>query len=202
MNYTELLIGCGHARNKLIVPPGSSAEWRGLVTLDVNEQVMPDIRCDIDHVPWDPSYVHPVADYLFCDESETNQFHFRDSCVDEIHAYEVLEHLGGQGKYHQFFWHFQEIWRVLKPGGYLCATVPSRYSPWLWGDPGHRRAILQETLIFLDQLNYIAQCGRTAMSDYRDVYKADFTCVKSTDDRTFHTFILQAIKPSRINRAK
>lgn len=196
---TELLIGCGHARRKLIVPPNSSVEWRGLVTLDVNEYVLPDIRCDIDHIPWNPSF---VSDENVPDSVYNKGGYIEDSCADEIHAYEVLEHLGGQGHYHKFFWHFSEIWRVLKPGGYLCATVPSRYSPWLWGDPGHRRAILPETLIFLDQLNYIAQCGRTAMSDYRDVYKADFTCVRSTDDRTFHTFILQAIKPSRINLAK
>ena len=83
-------------------------------------------------------------------------------------------------------------------GGYLCATVPSRYSAWLWGDPGHRRAVFPESLVFLDQGEYAKQCGITAMSDYRFYYKSDFKAILGKDDKSTFSFILQAIKPSRI----
>jgi len=193
--YIELLIGCGHARRKLLAPPNSSLSmWCNLVTVDENAECNADILCNLDHVPWNPSYVGPSVPRSLFDEE---LIFFADSMIDEIHAYEVLEHLGQQGHVHSFFSHFAEMWRILKPGGYLCATVPSRYSPWLWGDPGHRRAILPQTLIFLDQTSYASQLGRTAMSDYRGIYKADFKVVSTTDDRQFHSFILQAMKPAR-----
>lgn len=193
--YRELLLGCGHQRNKILVPPGTTSEWQRMETLDINQECRPDWLCDLDRMrnnKWvvigrDDNYEYhqSAADYFV-----SNRF-------DEIHAYEVLEHIGEQGEYSAFFNHFSEIWRLLKPDGFLCATVPSRYSPWLWGDPGHRRAILPESLIFLDQTTYMAQLGRTAMSDYRGIYKADFEIIRSTDDRIFHSFILKAIKPSR-----
>ncbi|MGH7746204.1 MAG: hypothetical protein ACREQ5_15780, partial [Candidatus Dormibacteria bacterium] len=72
------------------------------------------------------------------------------------------------------------------------------FSSWLWGDPSHTRAILPESLTFLDQTNYAAQCGLTPLSDFRHIYKEDFNILSSKDDRMFHTFILQAVKPSRI----
>jgi hypothetical protein len=193
-DYVELLIGCGHARRKVVIAPGSSSEWRGLVTLDDNENCAPDILCNLDRTPWNPPCVGPSVPRALLDDE---MLYIAESSVNEIHAYEVLEHLGSQGSTSSFFGHFHELWRVLKPNGYLCATVPSRFSPWLWGDPGHRRAILQETLTFLDQTSYTAQIGRTAMSDYRSIWHGDFSIVYTHDDRVFHTFILQAIKPSR-----
>jgi hypothetical protein len=186
--YRNLLVGCGHARDKRFEPaayePGKRRrqtipEWRGtLVTLDYESPCKPDIVWDLEKVPWCPAQL-PSDTY------------------DEIHAYEVLEHLGALGEYQSFFAHFSEIWRLLKPGGYLCATVPSRESVWLLGDPGHRRAILPCTLIFLSQRAYVMQEGRTTMTDYRRVYRADFDCLHTYDDGATHQFILQAVKPSR-----
>lgn len=184
--YKELLLGCGSQRQKILTPPVYNVytndtvgfgTWNDLTTLDHNPDHKPDIVYELNNVYWD---FDPADSY------------------DEIHAYEVLEHLGFQGHYVNFFRDFTNIWRLLKPNGFLCATVPSRFSPWLWGDPGHRRAILPETLIFLDQTTYTNQVGKTSLSDYRDVYKADFKIISSSDDRGFHSFILQAIKPSRI----
>src|SRR3546814_6014455 len=73
---------------------------------------------------------------------------------DEVHAYEVLEHLGSQGDFRSFFAHFGEIYRALKDGGILFATVPAWDSVWAWADPSHRRVIAPETLVFLDQTQY------------------------------------------------
>ncbi len=187
MSYRELLIGCGHSRDKrLDVGADQGKAWRGLVeTLDNNPDCRPDIYWDLEHVPW-------------CNHGQYGMEPMEDSIYDEIHAYEVLEHLGRQGDFVAFFRTFSEIWRVLKPGGHLAATVPSRYSVWLWGDPGHTRALLPVHLTFLDQTEYTRQLGKTPMSDYRYVYAADFETVHSYDDHNTHQFILRAVKPSRI----
>jgi hypothetical protein len=122
---------------------------------------------------------------------------------DEIHAYQVLEHLGSQGDAAAFFAHFSELWRLLRNGGYLVAEVPSRFSGCFWGDPSHRRAIVAESLSFLDQAEYSRQCDgpestRTTMSDFRYLYKADFRCLDQADNRQDFVFVLQAVKPARV----
>lgn len=191
-DYRELLIGCGHSREKLADPlhtasRGQAAqgrEWRNLETLDINPACKPDYLWDLRVTPW-------------C--RGPGEEHLPTSHYSEIHAYEVLEHLGKQGDAEAFFQTFWEIWRLLTPGGYLVATVPSRYSEWLWGDPGHCRVVLPCTLQFLDQTRYTLQLGLTRMSDYRHIYNGDFDVRYSHDDRITHQFILQAVKPSRID---
>lgn len=201
-DYRELLIGCGHARDKRVGIPGDKLEWRGLVTLDQNKLCYPTCIGDLNNVPW--RFVSMTSDEksrVLFKEPDHYLTTFNDGVFDEVHAYEVLEHLGEQGNAQAFFDHFWEIWRVLKPGGYLFATVPSRYSPWLWGDPSHRRAILPESLVFLDQTQYIRQLDgerNTPMSDFRSIYKADFDIVASSDNHEHHIFCLRAVKPSRI----
>lgn len=199
MSYRELLIGSGHQRDKRIDPrqavhgrdPSSQAsyEWQHLETLDYEGLCKPDIVWDIGRVPW----CRPIGDALEPAAIEPIQ----DSTYDEIHAYEVLEHVGQQGDWRAFFRMFSEIWRVLKPGGLLAATCPSRYSKWLWGDPGHTQALTPEKLIFLSQLAYSQQEGRSSMSDYRRVYRADYNILHSSDDQQTHLFIIQAVKPAR-----
>lgn len=174
----ELLLGCGHDRTKRASLPGYPREWEQLVTIDINPACKPDFVVDLNAVDWLP----PSFD---------NSFH-------EIHAYEVLEHLGRQGDIASFFHTFNHIYRLLVPDGHLFATCPSRHSPWLWGDPGHTRTIQSETLIFLNQNEYKRQSGITMMSDYRWMWKGDFEVVASNEDRTLHRFVLRAIKPSRI----
>jgi hypothetical protein len=176
--YRELLLGCGRSRDKRLVCPNNMQQpWLGLVTCDVNPDVDPDIVLNV----------------------ETHDWPWDDDSFDEVHAYEVIEHLGRLGDQESFFAIFADIYRVLKPGGYLAATVPSRFSPYLWGDPGHRRAILPVSLAFLDQTEY-AQCdGKlpSPMSDYRSIWRGDFEVVRSDDDHRLHRFILQAVKPAR-----
>jgi SAM-dependent methyltransferase len=113
----------------------------------------------------------------------------------------VLEHTGAQGDYKFFFAQFSEFWRILKPGGVLIGTCPSRLSPWAWGDPSHTRVIQPEHFIFLDQAQYIAQVGKTAMSDFRWIYQGDFSVVHARDDGQLVQFALRAVKPSRIPAA-
>jgi hypothetical protein len=87
--------------------------------------------------------------------------------MDEIHAYEVLEHIGRQGDVEGFFKEFQGYWEILRPGGALIGSVPAWDSQWAWGDPGHTRVIPPGTFAFLSQAEYEGQVGKTNMSDYR-----------------------------------
>lgn len=198
-DYRELLLGCGHDRRKrYCAVPHHPRGWQSLtgpVTLDVDRRVSPDIYCDLDHcTPW--VFFAREKDYAVAKASLSDAW-------DEIHAYQVLEHLGSQGDARALFAVFSEIWRILKPGGYLVAEVPSRFSGNLWGDPGHTRAIVPETLVFLDQEQYRRQLDvpsehRTSMSDYRNIYRADFKIVDTNDNRQNFVFVLQAVKPSRM----
>jgi SAM-dependent methyltransferase len=176
---SELLIGAGRRHVKMLIPPDRPEEWTGLVKLDVNPDHAPDVVWDLEKTPWP----------------------FKDDTFDEVHAYEVLEHLGRQGDFRSFFAHFEEIWRVLKPGGYLCGTSPSIRSPWLWGDPGHTRAITRESFTFLSQREYRKQVDEAAtpMSDYRFCYRGDFEWLPEWLNDRGQTFlyVLRAVKGDR-----
>ena len=194
MTYKVLLLGCGHKSALMFRPPIVTDEPE-IGRLDVNEACQPDLLCDLDSPNWHARSLTEAGrnslNHLFYGQIKKGYFH-------EVHAYEVLEHLGSQGDFYSFFDTFRNIYDLLVPGGYLCATVPSRYSAWLWGDPGHRRAVLPESLVFLDQEQYTKQCGITPMSDYRFCYKGDFKAISGKDDKSTFSFILKAIKPSRI----
>jgi SAM-dependent methyltransferase len=173
---SDLLIGCGATRDKRVFP--TPRPWRDLVTLDINPDHAPDVLHDLAVLPL------PFADEAF----------------DEIHAYEVLEHTGTQGDYRYFFAQFSEFWRILRPGGYLCGSVPLPSSRWAWGDPSHTRVVPRESFVFLDQSEYAKQVGHTAMSDFRWIYQADFRLEYAEDVGESLFFALQAIKPSRGQR--
>jgi SAM-dependent methyltransferase len=172
----ELLIGCGSNRKRKLTV-GDKPDWTELVTLDMNDDHKPDIVWDLTKRPL------PFADGIF----------------DEIHAYDVLEHLGQQGDYKSFFDEFSEWYRILKPGGFLAGISPKWDGQWAWGDPGHTRVISEASFVYLQQPAYTEQVGNTAMTDYRFCYKADFQPVfyDYLDDVVFY-YALQAIKPSRI----
>lgn len=226
-DYRELLIGAGRDhRKRYCAQPHHPRTWQSpkVVTLDVNKDVNPDLWCDLNQQPpWfaasrdalpsqavdpNPGRCTDMSAALYASTGSHYPYgvlHLMlDDFWDEIHAYEVLEHLGRQGDARAFFAQMSELWRLLKPGGYFVCEVPSRFSGNLWGDPGHSRAIVEETLVFLDQSQYALQCDgpektRTPMSDYRHVYKADFKCTDHHDNRSHFAFVLQAVKPSRWN---
>lgn len=172
----ELLIGCGSNRDRRIFFIGETTSWDDLTTLDIDPSHHPDVVHDLSQIP----------------------LPFEDESFDEIHAYEVLEHVGTQGDFRFFFAQFSDFWRILKPGGHLCGSCPKPTSVWAWGDPGHTRVIQPETLRFLDQ-GFYAQVGKTAATDYRRWYKADFE-LAFLDGQAEHSnmFALRAVKPSRI----
>ena len=169
----ELLIGCGSERTKRLTCDGSK-DWSNLTTLDYNKDHKPDVVWDLMH-----------KDVLL--PNWINYF-------DEIHAYEVLEHLGQQGDYRLFFKQFEAFHRALKPGGHFLATCPSRHSVWALGDPSHTRILVKENLVFLSQSAYEDQVGKSSMSDFRNIYKANFEPVFVDEGPETFIFVLRAIK--------
>ena len=185
----QLLLGCGVSREKLFNP---QEPWEDLVTLDVEPAHKPDVVWDLNNgLPfrWNIDGLTWVQESIF----HENEF-------DEIHAYDLLEHLGAQGNWGGFFHEFAEYHRILKPNGFFCGIVPAWNSFWAWGDPGHTRVINEGTLSFLSQAHY--KCvGSSPSTDYRSIYKADFRLFQyeyrgrkeDPNEKTFY-FVLQAVK--------
>jgi SAM-dependent methyltransferase len=200
-----LLIGCGYARDRRIDPlrgvPGAHLEVRRdfadgeLFTLDLNRATEPDFVADLDCRSWDWSLdVVRTNRGMTLVATDAHKAYIRRDTFDEVHAYEVLEHLGEQGNVASFFATFAPIYNVLKAGGYLCGTVPSIHSPWAWADPGHRRLLTAGTLGFLDRTHPLAPPS----SDYRHMNPCDFRLCSSFDDGSNLAFVLQALKPARL----
>lgn len=168
----ELLLGAGRNHARKIFYDGRQ-DWTDLVTLDMNAAHRPDHVHDLDRFPY------PLPSNAF----------------DEIHAYDVMEHCGRQGDWAYFFRQWDELWRILKPGGVFCGISPARGSQWAWGDPGHTRIIGPECLIYLDRENY-AQVGQSPMTDYRFAFDGDWKLIHSeTTDERQYVYVLQARKP-------
>jgi SAM-dependent methyltransferase len=191
-DYRELLLGCGHSREKKLGLFGRPLKWQGLTTLDYYPECEPDYLCDLNETPWRYREVENNGNY------NPNFYPLPSDSYDEVHAYEVLEHLGRQGNAKAFFETFSEIYRILKPDGYLFATCPSRTSPWLWGDPSHTRAIQTESLAFLDQaIIHNNRVHHSPMSDFTRYWTGDLQKMRSDDNGASHIFCLQAKKPVR-----
>ena len=148
---TELLLGCGNNLDKQLAENGDNV-WKDMVSLDMDAGCNPDVLWDLNHLP----------------------LPFEDESFEEIHAYEVLEHVGQQGDWKTFFDQFTEFHRILKPGGKFFGIVPTWDDAWAWGDPGHTRIINAGTLSFLYQEAYEDDVGKSTRTDYRHYYKADY----------------------------
>ena len=167
----ELLLGCGKSRSKFISFDEVPMEFENLTTLDIMVAHEPDVVWDMNEIP----------------------LPFDDNSFDEIHAYEVLEHTGRQGDWRFFFKQFEDLWRITRPNGHLCASTPMWDNEWGWADPGHTRIISPKTLMFLEQ-DFYKQIGKTAATDYRSVYRANWR-VKAMQEKDFQFFwVLQALK--------
>lgn len=122
-----------------------------------------------------------------------------DDSVDQAIAIHVLEHIGRQGETDEWFFFWEDLYRVLKPGGELHFVSPLWNSVWCWADPQHTRALSPESFVFFHQDHY--RIPGSAISPYRikcdfDV-SGEFQGVPGKDPTQIDSFagILTAIKP-------
>ncbi len=160
-----LMLGSGGKppKRKLAIETSAPQEETEWTTLDVLESAKPDVLFDLNWLHRRESGGVTLLGY------RNNMLPFGNKEFDEIHAYEVLEHVGQQGDWRGFFREFREYWRILKPGGSLIGTSPGRDSAWTWGDPGHTRVICLEPLAFLQKDHYThLETGKPVnTTDYR-----------------------------------
>lgn len=162
MKLDVLLLGCGNMHDKRVVfspePEhqdylGTGSPWDTFdqyARLHLHDQD-PAVCEKFDIFPWDLNDLpYPWVDGQF----------------DEIHAYEVLEHCGSQGDGDFFFGQFNEFWRILKPGGYFCLSVPMWDVEVAWGVPDHKRVLPPGIFGFLTK-DYYDNIGKPGYGDYR-----------------------------------
>jgi SAM-dependent methyltransferase len=143
-----LHVGCGRKRwaaDELfrytgLQLPAQSAE---VLHLDADPVLAPDLVCRLgqDRIP------------------------LEDDSVDLVVAWHVLEHVGRQGETAEWFQCFEELYRVLKPDGWLYGESPYYTSIWAWTDPTHTRAISEHSFVFFAQSSY--GIASSAISPYR-----------------------------------
>lgn len=128
----ELIFGAGlHPLRRLSLSAGVS-HFVNPYTVDNSPDTNPHLLHDLN--------IHPIP--------------LPSSTFTEIHAYDVLEHLGTQGDHHFFFSEFREYHRLLVPYGLMYITVPLPHSPWAFGDPSHRRVLPLHAFFFLTEQFY------------------------------------------------
>ena len=121
-----LHLGCGR-KGRNIGDPGDD-----VVSLDAEAHLKPDLVCTLGRDPI------PL-------ESDS---------IDQAIAVHVLEHIGRQGETKDWFFFWEELYRVLKPDGELHFVSPMWNAVWAWADPQHVRALAPQSFIFFDQDSY------------------------------------------------
>lgn len=162
IQVSELVLGCGNSKKyKKLYLPDQGREYKNPVFLDIDPRCKPDVTHDLNnpHLPFD-----------------NNRF-------TEIHAYEILEHVGSQGDWRFFFTQFAEFYRVLVPEGLMFISIPHGNGKFAFADPGHTRALSPGVFYFLSQEMYEQEVGKTAMTDYRHYWKGDFKIRYMTTDK-------------------
>lgn len=124
-----LHLGCGRKGRSI---PMVVAEASRVISLDADPLLEPDLVCTLGRDPI------PLP----------------DNAVDLALAIHVLEHIGQQGRTDDWFFFWEDLYRVLKPGGRLIFESPLYTSVWAWADPQHTRAMSPQALIYFQQDSY------------------------------------------------
>ena len=151
-----LMLGAGRARERqanqgLLIRVGYAKPVTELVTVDANNDTSPDVVWDLNVKPWP----------------------FEDNTFDEVHAYNIMEHLGRQGDAKAFFDEMYEVWRILKPLGHFYGCCPKMNNPWVLAEPSHTRVLLPHSFGFLNREFYKDDTWETSSSDFRGLWKGD-----------------------------
>jgi len=136
-----LHVGCG--RKQL-----PASDLLASVGLHIDEPLLPPVVWNLDA----DGRLHPDLTYRLGDLDAP--LPLADDSIDLVIAWHVLEHVGHQGEAAEWFRCWEELYRVLTPGGWLYAECPHYDSVWAWGDPTHTRAMSAEALYFFAQDSY------------------------------------------------
>lgn len=150
-----LMLGAGRARKRtnqgILIRVKYADPITEIVTVDANSDTNPDIRWNLNVKPWP----------------------FEDNSFDEIHAYNIMEHLGHQGDAKAFFDEMYEIWRVLKPLGHFYGCCPKMSNPWVLAEPSHTRVLLPHSFNFLNRDFFKEDDIDNSTSDFRHLWRGD-----------------------------
>lgn len=162
-----LHLGCG--RKGRALPAAIATPVAEVVTLDADPRLEPDLVCCLGRDPI------PLP----------------DDSVDVAVAVHVLEHIGRQGETAEWFSFWEELYRVLAPGGRLVFESPLHNSVWAWADPSHVRALSPEAFVFFSQDSY--RVPGSAISPFR--IACDFVSAGSFEAFPDGNLAIQAREP-------
>jgi SAM-dependent methyltransferase len=97
-----------------------------------------------------------------------------DDSVDEAHASHFLEHLTNLGGRWERVWFFNELFRVLKPGGQCAIIIPHWCSNRYYGDPTHKEPFSEMGFYYIKRDWRLTQAPHTDVSNNPDGYSCDF----------------------------
>lgn len=101
---------------------------------------------------------------------------FEDSSVDEAHSAHFLEHLTNLNDQWERVHFFNELFRVLKPGGKASIIVPHWCSNRYYGDPTHKEPIGEMAMYYLSKEWRKTQAPHTDSEVNPNGYTCDFLC--------------------------
>jgi SAM-dependent methyltransferase len=146
-----LHVGCGRRQ-------GGIADLFPRISLDPGAGPFAD--AELLHLDADPT----VAPDLVC-RLGRDPIPLPDNHVDLVVAWHVLEHVGRQGETAEWFACFEELYRILAPGGIVYGECPYWDSVWAWADPTHVRPISEQAFAFFNQDSY--RIPENMISPYR-----------------------------------
>ena len=123
--------------------------------------------------------IDPITKPDYCFNVEKDKWVFDDNSVDELRAFNLLEHLRDI----DFF--FEEAYRVLKPNGVIKIAVPHYRSEHAYSDPDHVRYFTPETFSYWARTT-IGSDGRPVVRGKMDFKITELKAV--VDERRKGTF--------------
>ena len=174
MKLDVLLLGCGNVHDKRITFTPEADQQEHLGKGSPWEKFEDYARLHLSDYDTELMEKFDQEGKLFTwADLEVFPYPWEDESMDEIHAYEVLEHQSRQGDGDFFFGQFNEFWRILKPGGYFCLSVPMWDSEVAWGVPDHKRVLPPGIFGFLTK-EYYDNIGKPGYGDYRSYLKGRY----------------------------